>query len=47
MKLYTSGSQPGFTDPRGSETTFSGVRNAIFEGESFYFIFGWTFFQNN
>ena len=26
----------GFENPRGSETGFSGVRNAIFQGESLY-----------
>jgi len=43
--LYNSGSQPGVPGPLGSETTFSGVRNAIFEGESLYVIVGYTCFK--
>jgi len=37
----------GFPDPWGSETTFSWVRNAIFDGESLYVTVGYTFCQNN
>ena len=37
----------GLPDTWGSETTFSEVRNAIFEGESLYVIVGYTFFQNS
>jgi len=35
----------GFLDPWGSETTFSGVRNPIFEGQSLYAIVACTFFK--
>jgi len=51
-KIYrVSASKPvvpnrGFSDPRGSETGFSGVWNAIFQGESLY-VLGWTFLQTN